>query len=130
MRLFSLRVSDGHAIGEKREKGVEMASSFRSSGAEINTTFVFFILLNINTMDVFASGGKMNPRSKGGRKVSVVRWFLKHRSKHTCMVAKVGENNFILPTQNSLSIYKNNRTYFRRTTVFKRGTTTDEVNPK
>ena len=88
VRLFSLRVSDGHAIGEKREKGVEMASSFRSSGAEINTTFVFFILLNINTMDVFASGGKMNPRSKGGRKVWVVRWFLKHRSKHTCMVAK------------------------------------------
>ena len=99
-----------------------MASSFRSSGAEINTTFVFFILLNINTMDVFASGGKMNPRSKGGRKVSVVRWFLKRRSKHTYSTeAKLIK---YLPLGN-----KNNRTYFRRTNVFKRETTADEVNP-
>ena len=41
----------------EREKGVETATSFRSSGAEINTTFVF-IFVSVNTMDVFASGGR------------------------------------------------------------------------
>ena len=41
----------------EREKGVETDTSFRSSRAEINTTFVF-IFVSVNTMDVFASGGR------------------------------------------------------------------------